>query len=252
MGRQWTLSVKQGMLSLLAAILLLLPIHTPAGADLISSDGRLIYFDELGRQASEIGLDISFYNNQVDFTALREQGITFVIVRLGGRGWGTGHMYGDRQTQIFLRSAREAGLKVGAYFFSTAINITEAVEEAEEALSVLNGFTLDLPLYIDMEWSGNYPNGRADNVGHWDRAAIARAFADTVEAAGCLPGIYASEGYLKYEIDADAISWLPTWLASYTVDNRLPDYDGRYDLWQFTDSGYLGGLDGPADLNVVF
>lgn len=236
-----------------AALLSLLgAFRIPAGADLVSSDGQLRYYDETGREASEIGMDLSFYNNQVDFEALKAQGIRFVIIRLGGRGWGTGHMYGDRQTQIFLRSARDAGLQVGAYFFSTAINVTEAVEEAEAALKTLDGYTLDLPLYIDMEWSGDYPNGRADSVSAWERAAIAAAFSDTVEAAGYRSGIYASEGYLRYETDARAIAGLPTWLANYTLENRLPEYTGDYELWQFTDSGYLGGLDGPADLNVRF
>ncbi len=239
------------ILCLLFAAALVLATGTAAGADLANIDGTLHYFDYYGREAPAIGVDVSFYNNQADWEALKTQGISFAIIRLGGRGWGTGRMYGDRQTQVFLRGARDAGLKVGAYFYSTAVNPTEAVEEARSAIAVLNGFSLDLPLYIDMEYSGDYPDGRSDTLSPGTRAEIASAFCAAVEEAGYRSGIYAGQGYFKYDLDTASISYLPVWLASYTVDNQLPNYQGAYQLWQFTDSGYLGGIDGPVDLSVV-
>jgi GH25 family lysozyme M1 (1,4-beta-N-acetylmuramidase) len=236
--------------ALLFVLLLGLPVS--ARADLMSRDGVLCYFDENGREAREIGLDVSFYNNQIDWVALKNQGFSFVMVRLGGRGWGTGSMYGDRQTQAYLRGAQEAGLKVGAYFYSAAINPTEAVEEASQALHTLNGFQLDLPLYIDMELTGSYPNGRSDSLTPGERADIVEAFCRTVEAAGYDSGLYASEAYLRYNIDKDAVDWLPLWMASYTVDNKLPAYIDSYDVWQQSDSCRAGGVDGPFDFNIVF
>ena len=89
----------------------MLQIGISASADLVSIDGTLRYYDINGRQAEKIGLDVSFYNNQVDWQALRDQGFDFVLIRLGGRGWGTGVMYGDSKTQSNLRGAREAGLR---------------------------------------------------------------------------------------------------------------------------------------------
>ncbi len=231
---------------------LLLSFGISAGADLMSRDGVLCYFDENGREARQIGLDVSFYNNQIDWTALKNQGFSFVMVRLGGRGWGTGSMYGDRQTQTFLRGAQEAGLKVGAYFYSAAINPTEAVEEASQSLHTLDGFPLDLPLYIDMELTGSYPNGRSDRLSAGERADIVEAFCETVRAAGYESGLYASEAYLRYSIDEQAIRHLPLWMASYTVDNKLPSYIDSYDVWQQSDSCRAGGVDGPFDFNIVF
>ena len=128
---------------------------TRASADLMNENGLLRYYDYYGRQAIRIGVDVSFYNNQVDWEALKTQGIDFAIIRLGGRGWGTGQIYDDRQTQWNLIAARDAGLDVGAYFYSTAVNATEAVEEAEASLMKLNGMALQLPLFIDMETSGD-------------------------------------------------------------------------------------------------
>ena len=247
--------MKQQLFRLAAAVMLTVALLVPgmrASADLVNVDGTLRYYDYYGRQAVRIGVDVSFYNNQVDWEALKQQGIDFAIIRLGGRGWGTGQIYDDRQTQWNLIGAREAGLDIGAYFYSTAVNITEAVEDAEASLAKLNGMKLELPLFIDMETSGDYPNGRSDNLSAGTRADIAEAFCQTVKAAGYQAGIYAGQGFLKYDLDTETVEYLPVWLASYTVDNLLPDYYRRYDLWQYTDSGYVGGIDGPVDLTVVF
>lgn len=240
------------LLSFGLLLALMLSFGISAGADLMTRDGVLCYFDENGREAREIGLDVSFYNNQIDWTALKYQGFSFVMIRVGGRGWGTGSMYGDRMTQANLRGAQEAGLKVGAYFYSAAINPTEAVEEAVQALHTLNGFPLDLPLYIDMELTGNYPYGRSDSLKPGERADIVQAFCETVEAAGYDSGLYASEAYMRYEIDEEAVRYLPLWMASYTVENRLPAFVDNYDVWQQTDSCRAGGVDGPFDFNIVF
>lgn len=224
----------------------------PAYADLMNVGGILRYYDELGRQAEEIGLDLSQFNNQIDFEALKAQGFTFVMIRLGGRGWGgTGRLYGDRKTQTNLRLAREAGMKVGAYFYSTAVNTTEAVEEAADAITILDGFPLDLPLYIDMEYSGDYPAGRSDQLSPGTRADIIEAFCTAVRQAGYEAGLYASEGYLRFDLDSEAVYYLPIWMASYTVENRLPQYVKNYSVWQQTDSTYAGGVDGAFDLNII-
>ena len=226
--------------------------RTGACADLVNVDGTLRYYDELGRAAQQLGLDLSEFNHQVDFTALRAQGFDFVIIRLGGRGWGgSGKLYGDRETQASLRLAREAGMKVGAYFYSTAVNTAEAVEEAAAALRTLDGFPLDLPVYIDMEYSGNYPNGRADTLSPGRRADVIEAFCTCIRRAGYEAGLYASEGYVRFDLDAEAVTWLPLWMASYTVENRLPQYVKSYSVWQQTDTTYAGGADSPFDLNII-
>ena len=237
---------------LLFSLCLILVFSGPAHADLMNVGGTLRYYDEQGRQAEQIGLDLSHFNNQVDFTALKAQGFDFVIIRLGGRGWGgAGRLYGDRETQDGLRLAREAGLKVGAYFYSTAVNAAEALEEAAAAIDELNGFPLDLPLYIDMEYSGDYPNGRSDRLTPGQRADVIEVFCGAVRQAGYESGLYASEGYLRFDLDEEAVRYLPLWMASYTVENRLPQHIRHFSVWQQTDSAYAGGVDGAFDLNII-
>ena len=212
----------------------------------------LFYTDEYGKYASELGIDVSFYNNNIDWKAVKQNGIDFVIVRLGGRGWGSGLRYHDSKTLQYLRGARDAGLKIGAYYYSTAKNQNEAREEASDALAVLNGFKLDLPIYIDMEYSGDYPDGRADLISPAQKADIADAFIDQIEDAGYRGGIYSAQSIFQYDYDYPAVSCFPVWLASYTNNNQLPGFAGNYDLWQFTDAAQIGGVDGPVDLNVKF
>lgn len=240
------------VLSLLCMLFMLGQFLTAAHAELMNSGGVLYYIDINNRRAELIGVDVSFYNNQIDWEALKKQGIDFAVIRLGGRGWGTGQLYKDSHTQVYLRGARDAEFKVGAYFYSTAVNPVEAVEEAEAAIAELNGMSLDLPLFIDMEFSGDRPNGRADNLSAGARAEIVEAFCRTVEAAGYRSGVYSAQGYFVYNMDTESISYLPIWLASYTVDNLLPDYEAKYDVWQYTDSALIGGIDGPVDMNVIF
>ena len=243
--------MRRYFLALSAALIFLLCVCVSAYADLMNVNGVLKYYDENGQQAERIGLDLSHFNNQVDFEALKEQGFDFVLVRTGGRGWGSGGLYGDRQTQSFLRHAKEAGMMVGVYFYSTAVDTMDAVEEAASAISTLNGFPLDLPIFIDMEYSGDYPNGRADRLSPGERADIINAFCSAVNASGYRAGLYASEGYLRFDLDSEAVYNLPLWMASYTVDNLLPKYIQYYEIWQSTDSTFAGGIDGAFDLNII-
>ena len=217
-----------------------------------TENGKLSYTDENGRTADALGLDVSFYNNNIDWTAVKESGIDFVIIRLGGRGWGSGLRYHDTKTQQYLRGARDAGLQIGAYYYSTARNQKEAREEASDALAILDGFRLDLPVYIDMEYSGEYPEGRADLISPVQRSEIADAFISQIENAGYQGGVYSAQSIYKYDFDFPAVSCFPIWLASYTNNNQLPDFSGKYDIWQFTDTGKIGGIDGPVDLNVSY
>ena len=231
--------------------ILLSSVHICAFADLSSVNGRLRYYDKLGREAEHSGVDVSYYNNQIDWNALKAQGFDFAIVRLGGRGWATGRIYGDRMTQQFLKGAEDAGLQVGAYFYSTARNPAEALEEAQAALYELNGVSLGMPVFIDMELSGDYPDGRSDSLSPSVRAQVADVFCSAIRSAGYQTGLYASEGYCRYNLEFEAVTRFPLWLASYTVDNDLPYYISNYQIWQQTDSASAGGIDGKFDLNII-
>ena len=215
-------------------------------------DGKLYYFNQYGVKARSVGIDVSFYNNDIDWQLVKDQGIDFAIIRVGGRGWSSGKLYDDCRTREYLRGARSAGIKTGVYFYSTAVNPYEAVEEASAALKAVGGIPLDYPVFIDMEFSGEYPEGRADRLTPNERAEIAVAFCETIRNSGCQPGVYAGQNFLKAYVDYYAVSRYTIWLASYTADNRLPFFDRRYDIWQFTDRGWVDGIGDDVDLNVIF
>lgn len=239
------------LVSFLLIFIFALLISVQASADLSNVNGTLHYYDETGREAERLGVDVSNYNNQIDWNALKAQGFEFAIIRLGGRGWATGNLYDDRMTQQFLRGARDAGLQVGAYFYSTARNPSEALEEAQAAIFELNGMDLDLPLFLDMELTGDYPYGRSDSLSPAERAQVIEVFCSAVSEAGYQAGLYASEGYCRYDLEYEAVTPITLWLASYTVDNRLPQYIGSYAIWQQTDSASAGGIDGKFDLDII-
>lgn len=217
-----------------------------------SIDGKLYYFNEHGEKASQLGIDVSCFNGNIDWNAVKAQGIEFVIMRIGGRGWSSGLVYEDSNITNYLNGAKNAGLKLGVYFYSCAINKVEAIQEASVVLEKLGGMRLDFPVFIDMEYSGSYPHGRADTLSTSLRVEIANAFCKTVMNGGYASGIYAGEYYMKNELDYHSLSGYTYWLANYTENNRLPTFSGRYSIWQFTDRAQISGINGCVDMNVIF
>ncbi len=221
-------------------------------------DGKLYYFDDSGVKASSLGIDVSYFNGDIDWNKVKAQGIDFAIIRVAGRTWGSGILFEDSNSYKqmenggeYLQEARAAGLKVGVYVYSSAINTNEAVEEASLALEILDGTKLDLPIYIDMEYSGDYPNGRADKLSAAQRLEIVQAFCTTVKNAGYTPGVYAGEYYFESgALDHSKLSAYNIWLASYTANQKLPSFSG-YHMWQFTSNGTVNGISGYVDLDVI-
>ncbi len=215
-------------------------------------DGKLHYFNYNGQHASALGIDVSYHNKGINWNAVRAQGIDFAIIRLGYRGWETGLLHDDTCFEQNLRGARAAGLRVGVYLYSTAVNAKEAQEEASLVLTRLNGFPLDLPVYFDTEQSGEYPDGRADRLNKVRRYEIVTAFCRAIQDGGYEVGVYSGQNYLKNHVAFHTLEANPVWLASYTRYNRLPDFPYPYGMWQFTDCGVVAGIRGVVDMNVVY
>lgn len=215
-----------------------------------SIGGKLYFFDQYGVKAERLGIDVSFYNKFITWPAVAAQGIDFAILRAGGRGWETGLIYDDRWFQRNLKEARAAGIDLGVYFFSTATNAAEATEEALYVLDCLGGTKLELPIFIDVEYSGDYPKGRADQLSNTQREVIINAFCRTVIDGGYEAGVYSGQNYFKNNLDIRSLTKYTLWLASYTKNARFPNYPGHYDLWQFTDSGRVNGITGVVDMNA--
>ncbi|MBQ2825234.1 MAG: glycoside hydrolase family 25 protein [Clostridia bacterium] len=210
----------------------------------------LKYYYEDGVLASYTGIDISSYNGYIDFDAVKKFGIDFVIVRLGGRGYGSeGVIYEDDMALYNLKEAKKSGLMVGAYFFSQAITVEEAKEEAEYCLSLLDGFYLDYPLVFDWETIDSAENPRTENISPETLTECARAFCDTVNEAGYIPCLYtdSKKAYMKF--DLSKLKGVDIWYAFY---NDEPDMYYNYMMWQYSCTGEVDGIEGDVDLNICF
>lgn len=196
-------------------------------------------------QDAVLGIDVSKWNKDIDWEAVKESGVQFVIIRCGYRGSKTGVLVEDPYFRQNIEGAKAAGLKVGVYFFTQAITPAEAVEEASMALKLTEDYELDYPIFIDTEGSG----GRADALDVATRTEVCNTFCQTVEQAGESAGVYASRNWYYNHVDDDVLAEYTIWVAEYREE---PLYVGRYEIWQYTSSGQINGIEGRVDLNLSY
>ena len=208
-----------------------------------NSDGSLI------KGNGTRGIDVSTYNGTIDWTAVKNSGISFVIIRCGFRGYTKGGLIYDSKYKSYIQGATAAGLNVGLYFFSQAKNEAEAVEEASLCVNLAQGNTISYPIFIDSEYANGSHTGRADGLDKATRTAVCKAFCETIKSAGYTPGVYASKSWLNDKLDAGQLSSYKIWLAHYTGQT---DYTGKYDVWQHTAKGSVNGIKGNVDLDISY
>ena len=213
-----------------------------------SIDNKLYYFDANGvQQNATFGIDVSKYQSSIDWEQVKTAGVKFVIIRIGYRGYGSGALVLDPMFEQHFTNARNAGLKVGVYFFSQAVNEEEAREEAMGCAYVLNGRKLDYPIYFDTEASGG-KNGRADGLGVEDRTKCAIAFCEEVKAQGYKPGVYASTLWFRQRVDLSRLTGYSIWNAHYGVASSPISCD----MWQGSCTARIPGYGGQIDVNISY
>lgn len=193
--------------------------------------------------SSVIGIDVSHHQGEIDWQKVADSGVEFVMVRLGYRGIGGGTLHTDRNVQQNLQGAKDAGLKVGAYFYSQATGVAEAREEARLALEILGDFPLDLPLAFDWEIES-----RTENVDVQTATDCAIAFCTVIEDAGLDTMIYFNSYQARQRLDLLQLTAYPWWLALYTLE---ADFPCRFDVWQYTKTGRIPGINADVDINVM-
>ena len=218
-----------------------------------SIDGKLYYFDANGVMQSGVtfGIDVSKYQSNINWNKIKKSGVSFVIIRIGYRGYGaSGTLVKDPMFEEHFTNARNAGLKVGVYFFTQAVNEDEAREEAEGCNWALNGRKLDYPIFYDTEAStAPGGTGRADGLGVEDRTKCAIAFCEQVKEYGYKPGVYASTTWFRKRIDyASLKSKYTIWNAHYGVSSSPVGCD----LWQGTEKARIDGYSGELDANISY
>ncbi len=199
---------------------------------------------------AKFGIDVSKWNKEIDWEQLRKEGVEFAIIRAGYRGSSSGSLVVDPYFEQNMKGALANGINVGVYFFTQALNEREAVEEASIVLSLIKGYDITYPVFIDSEGAGG--NGRADNLDVPTRSKVCQAFCETIRSGGYTAGIYASKNWLNNRLDITKFSGDNViWLAEYRNDDA-PTYGGTYGLWQYTSSGRINGIEGRVDFNLCY
>ena len=212
-------------------------------------DGVTYKFSQTGVRGGTIGVDVSSWNGTMNWKKAKSAGVDFAIIRVGFRGYGSGGINDDTRFVSNISGAISAGIKVGVYFYSQAINAVEAVEEASYCVKKVQGYGLSLPIFIDTEDTGSGGAGRADGLSVAKRTAVCKAFCQTVTSAGYRAGVYSGKWYFENKLNAGVLSSYTIWLAQWGVD--APTYKGKYDIWQYSDKGKGStyGCSGYIDLN---
>lgn len=194
-----------------------------------------------------LGIDVSKWQKEIDWDKVKNEGVDFAIIRCGYRGSVTGSLVEDPYFEQNIKGARAAGIKVGVYFFTQAVNEVEAVEEASMVISLVRDYELQYPVFIDTEGAGG--NGRADSLNVEERTAVCEAFCTTVKNAGLEAGVYASRNWYNNKLTASTLESYAIWLAEY---RSVPLYQGYYQMWQYTSKSKINGINGNVDLNVSY
>lgn len=232
----------------------------------VKLDGLWYYFDKDGQKASVTGVDVSEYQEDIDFEALKNAGIDFAIIRCGYRGWTTGVLVEDARFRENIEKAEAAGMPYGVYIFSQAVSPSEAAEEASMIIELCKGYTPDLPYAIDIEACGTADDpGRQNLLTTQERTQIVNTFANVISTYGSEPMLYSNKRWLQDNMYLSQITckiWYAMWPGEdeeATGENpnndalepdpdKIPDME--VEIWQYSSQGQVDGIETLVDLNA--
>lgn len=211
-------------------------------------DGVITYVEN-NNVVSHMGVDASRFQGSVDFSKLKKQGVEFAILRCGYRSYGGGILNKDASFTTFVTDALKNDISVGTYFFSSAINKEEAIEEANYVLDIIKPYNITYPVVLDFEEiSGE--EYRQENLSVEEVTEIVIAFCETIEKAGYTPMIYSNLKGFADRMDLSKLEKYEKWFAYYS---DTPYFPYEFGIWQYADSGKLDGVSGTSiDLNISF
>ena len=199
-------------------------------------------------------IDISWWQGKIsdaNWTKIKAAGVTHAIIRCGYSSLSGGSHNMDSTFANNVNGAYKAGIKVGVYYYSTAVSAAEAISEAQYVATILQNYKskITLPVAYDYETGGRLTASVMKKVG----TSSCIAFCDTIKASGYTPMVYANYNTLCNHIDYKTLqSKYKMWLANYTTNGVATTYPGDFYMWQYSSSGKVNGLSGNIDINYVF
>ena len=184
-------------------------------------------------------IDVSTWQGSIDWKKVKAAGYGHAIIRAG---FGCEVSQIDNRFEQNYKNAKAAGVKIGVYWYSYADSVAVAIKEANVCLTILNGRTLDMPVYFDMEESSQTKLGKSTLT------AMAKAFCDTIKKGGYAPGVYSNLNWFTNYLDYNALKKLYSiWLAQYYKEAQLD-----CDMWQYASDGKVSGISGNVDMNIIY
>ena len=215
--------------------------------DNLSEDelGRYVYSSD-GELTSRFGIDVSSHQGDIDWEAVKAEGVEFVFVRAVYRGYGTGKLVIDEKCLQNIEGAQAVGIDVGVYVFSQAISQAEVLEEASTVIGLLDGYTLQLPIVFDVEKVAD-SSARTNALTVQERTDLTKTFLEAVKNAGYQPMFYHNTEMGAMLLDLTQLTEYPKWFAGY---NREFYWPYEYDIWQYSETGRVNGINGNVDLDI--
>ena len=213
----------------------------------VLENGRFQYLEN-GQVVSHMGIDVSKYQGKIDWEKVAADGVEFVFLRLGLRGYESGKLVEDETFQTNIQGALAHGIKVGVYFFSQAVTEAEAVEEANFVLERIAPYQIDCPVVFDVEKVGS-STARMNQLTPQERTNVTIAFLDTIEAAGYKSMFYHNMETALLLLELERLENYDKWFAYYGEDLYYPY---AYGVWQYSEKGSINGISGEVDMNIAF
>lgn len=239
---------KRRLQSVLLAVILLITVLLPGTQTLAAPKETAV---------PSVGIDVSRYQGKVDWNKVAAAGVQFAIIRVGYRTMESGTFTEDPYARYNLQEAQRVGIKIGAYFFSTAVTEAEAIEEAIWTANLLDNYNITYPVVYDCEGFRN-KTSRQYGMTKEARTYLATRFLDTVASRGYTPMFYAAKSEMEYSRDWDMsiLNKYKVWVAWYPKEpfpiTPACTYTGKYDMWQYTSSATIPGIEGYTDMNISY
>lgn len=198
---------------------------------------------------SVLGIDVSQHQGSIDWQKVKAAGVEFAMIRAGGRFADSGTLYKDDNAQANYAGAKAADIKIGAYFYSQAISVEEAEEEAAYLLEQIKDWDVGMPVVYD--WEFYSATARTANMDPRTLTDCTKAFCDKIKEAGYTPMVYFNTNQSMEMLYLVELEDYLFWLAQYNGGGILK-YDYKIDMWQYTETGTIPGINAPVDINLYF
>lgn len=217
--------------------------------DRLLYDGRYYSYIQNTEKISATGVDISYFQGNIDWDKVKKDGINFAMLRVGYTGYESGAINLDDRFHEYAKGATDAGINIGVYFFSQATDADEAQKEAEMVIDNLKKYDITYPVVFDWEIIGT-DSARTNDVSVETVTQCAVRFCDTISDAGYIPMIYANKKCALLKMNLSELAGYHFWYSNFKEE--IPTYPYDYQMWQYCSDGKVDGIDTEVDLNISF